>query len=85
MGTECQCQTANGKHKFRYASVLEWRTWSWYLCPLELWLLGTSRPAVGFTLTRPFMSLYILQTLSDVLLDSGFLDGAGPPGQRHFR
>ena len=50
-------------------SVLELGTWSWYLCPLELRFLGSSRPAAGFTSTSPFMVLYILQTLSDVLPD----------------
>ena len=36
---------------------------------LELRFLGSSRPAAGFTSTRPFMIFYTLQTLSDVLLD----------------
>ena len=40
--------------------------------PLELWFLGSSKPAAGFTLTRPFMILYIMQTWSDVLLDCRF-------------
>ena len=52
--------------------ILEFGTWSWYVCPLELRFLGSIRPAAGFTSTRPFMKLYIIHTLSDVLLDCGF-------------
>ena len=46
--------------------------------------MGSGRPAAGFTSTRLFMILYILQTLSDVPLDCSFLAGAEPSGQRHL-
>ena len=72
MGTEFQRRIADGKYECRYVCVLELGTWSWYLCPLVLPLLDSSRHAAGFTSTRPFMILYIMQTLSDVLLDCGF-------------
>ena len=85
VGTECQCRTADRKQECRYVSVLEWGTWSWYLCSLELQFLGSSRPAVGFTSTGSFMIVHIMQTLSDVLLGCSFLAGAKPPGQRHSR
>ena len=72
MGTEFQSWIADGKYECRCMSVLEWETWIWYLYPPELWFLGSSRPAEGFMLTRPFMMLYILQTLSDIPLDGRF-------------
>ena len=59
-------------YECRYASVLEWGSLNWELCPLERRLRGSSRPAAGFTSTKPFMVLYILQTLFDVLLDCNF-------------
>ena len=40
--------------------------------PLELQFLGSSRPAVGFVSTSLFMIVYVMQTLSDMLLDCRF-------------
>ena len=37
--------------------------------PLELQFWGSNRPAARFTSTGPFTSEYIMQTLSDLLLD----------------
>ena len=73
VGTEFQSWIADGKYECRYVSVLEWETWrTWYLCPLELQFLGSSRPVAGFMSTRPLMILYIMQTLSDVLMKYSF-------------
>ena len=55
----------------RYVSVREWGIWSLARCPLQL-RLGDSRSAAGFTSISPFMILYIMFTLSDVLLDCIF-------------
>ena len=71
-GTEFQSRIACGKYECSYVSVLEWGTWSLSLCPLEPRVLGSSGPSAGLTSTRPFMELYIMQTLSDVLLDQKF-------------
>ena len=35
--SEFQNRIASGKYECGYKPVLEWGTWSWYLCPLELW------------------------------------------------
>ena len=75
VGTESQSRIADEKYECRYVFVPEGGIWNWYLCPpppLELRFLGSSRPAAWFTSTRPFMSLYIMQTLSDVLRDCRF-------------
>ena len=73
VGTEFQSWIADGKYECRYVSVLEWETWrTWYLCPLELQYQGSGKPAAWFMSARPFMMLYILQTLSDIPLDGRF-------------
>ena len=40
--------------------------------PLELQFQGSPRPAVGCMSTRPFIVMYIMQTLSDILLECRF-------------
>lgn len=40
---------------------------------LELWFLWPSNRTTGLTLTSPFVTLYIMQALSDVLFDCKFL------------
>ena len=59
---------------------------SWYLCPMELRILGSSSPAAGFTSTSPFMILYILQTFFFTFSwTAGLPAGVEPPEQRHLR
>ena len=73
VGTEAKSRIADEKYECRYVFVLEWGTWNWYLCPpLELRFPGSSRPEAWFTSTRPFVTLYLKQTLSDVLRDCRF-------------
>ena len=67
-----QSRIASGWIGYRCVRVLEWGTWILASSPSELWLLSWSRPSVGFMSTSLFMTLYIMQTLSDVLLHCQF-------------
>ena len=63
-------------------SVLEWGTWSWYLCPLELHFFGCNR-------------IYINKSINDFVRHADlvwsspwlqfFPTGVEPPWQRHLK
>ena len=80
---ESQIRITVGKYKCRQACRSVLGRWSVkgkgaglgfgvFVSTLELWFLWLGNRAIELTVTSPFLTLYIMQALSDVLLDCKF-------------
>ena len=67
VGSGFQSWIVYEKYKFMYVSVLERGTWSWYLCPLELRCLGSSRPVHSGMSVDKTVHDFVLQHHADLV------------------
>ena len=83
--SELESRPADGKYDCMSTGMrqncCQLRTWSWWSqCPLGLQFGGSSNPAEGSAKASLFITLYIMQTMCDLVLHCSFPVAVGLRG-----